>query len=206
MVYKKRRKAKIEVKSATFQHDVRSIARRRSEALAEMAKSRELDPFCPGDELIHYHLSDYQPMVEANLRDVVSDPDNWLKHYFLAVAYEGSGRLEDATPEYEKAVQLSGTDTDAIAGLAYAYAAGGKRDRAEDILRHLLRQSKTAYVSPYLIATIYAGLGDKDRAFEFLERAYRERSSDIPYFLKADLRIDTLRSDPRFALHLRYLE
>jgi len=49
-----------------------------------------------------------------------------------------------------------------------------------------------------MIATIYAGLDDKDRAFEFLEKAYQERSSDVIYFLKADLRIDTLRSDPRF--------
>src|SRR5580700_8761940 len=40
------------------------------------------------------------------------------------------------------------------------------------------------------------GLGDKDKAFEFLEQAYQERSPDVPYFLRADLRIDTLRPDP----------
>jgi len=49
-----------------------------------------------------------------------------------------------------------------------------------------------------MIATVYAGLGDKDKAFEYLEKAYQERSSDLPYFLKADLRMDSLRSDPRF--------
>jgi adenylate cyclase len=49
-----------------------------------------------------------------------------------------------------------------------------------------------------LIATIYAGLGDKNKAFEFLERAYQEKSWDIAWFLKADLRIDNLRSDPQF--------
>jgi hypothetical protein len=46
--------------------------------------------------------------------------------------------------------------------------------------------------------TIYFGLNDKDRAFEFLEKAYQERSWDLPYFMKADLRIDNLRSDSRF--------
>ncbi|MHB8502539.1 MAG: TPR end-of-group domain-containing protein, partial [Candidatus Acidiferrales bacterium] len=50
----------------------------------------------------------------------------------------------------------------------------------------------------YMIATIYAGLGKKDKAFEFLEKAYLERSLDISWSLKADLRIDSLRSDPRF--------
>jgi len=50
---------------------------------------------------------------------------------------------------------------------------------------------------------IYAGLGDKDRAFEFLEKAYHERSLEISWHIKADLRIDNLRSDPRFQNLLR---
>ena len=43
-----------------------------------------------------------------------------------------------------------------------------------------------------------AGLGEKDKAFEFLEKAYGEKSPEISWHLKADLRIDNLRSDPRF--------
>ena len=49
-----------------------------------------------------------------------------------------------------------------------------------------------------MIAVIYAGLGQKDKAFEFLEKAYQERSPDLAYFTKADLRMDSLRSDRRF--------
>jgi hypothetical protein len=54
-----------------------------------------------------------------------------------------------------------------------------------------------------MIAAIYAGLGDKNKAFEFLEKAYQERDSDLPYFLRSDLRVDNLRSDPRFEDLLR---
>ena len=72
------------------------------------------------------------------------------------------------------------------------------RDEAEKILGEFQRKSKDRYVSPYMIAVIYAGLGQNDRAFDFLEQAYEERSSDLPYFMKADLRMDSLRSDPRF--------
>lgn len=54
------------------------------------------------------------------------------------------------------------------------------------------------YISPYMIAVIYAGLGKKNTAFEFLEKAYKEKSPDLAYFLRADLRIDSLRSDLRF--------
>lgn len=171
----------------------------RAEAREEMAKARELDPFCPGDELIYYHLRDYQPMLEAGLEDLAANPHSWLRHYLVAVAYEGLGRPEAAVPEYQKAVELSSGDTDATAGLAHAYVVTGHRDRAQGLLRDLLQQSKTTYVSPYLIGTIYASLGDKGKAFEFVQRAYQERSSDLPYFVMADFRIDSLRSDPRFA-------
>jgi eukaryotic-like serine/threonine-protein kinase len=178
---------------------------RRAEALAEVATNRILDPGSPfaDESMVYYHLRDYTAMVEQARRYVTSHPNDWTAHYHLAVGYEGSGRPLEAIPEYQKAVELSEGDTDPTAALAHAYASTGRRAEAEKILRELERQSKSSYVSPYMMATIYAGLGDREKAFEFLERAYQERSPDIPYFLKADLRIDTLRSDPRFQDLLR---
>jgi hypothetical protein len=41
-------------------------------------------------------------------------------------------------------------------------------------------------------------MGQKDHASEFLLRAYQEKSPDLAYFLKVDLRIDRLRIDSRF--------
>jgi adenylate cyclase len=113
------------------------------------------------------------------------------------------GQTLEAIPEYQKAVELSQGDQDPTAALAHAYAATGRRAEAQRILREWLVKSETSYVSPYMIATVYSGLGEKDKAIEFLEKAYQERSSDLPYFLKADLRIDSLRSDPRFQDLLR---
>jgi hypothetical protein len=57
-------------------------------------------------------------------------------------------------------------------------------------------------VSPYFPATVYAGLGRKEQALAFLEKAYADRSSFIP-FLKVDPELDPLRSEPRFAALLR---
>jgi eukaryotic-like serine/threonine-protein kinase len=180
-------------------------AGRGAEALGEVARIRELSPAWTFDieSAINYHLRDYRAMVDFGRRVVPSNPASWLGHFWLAVGYEGSGQRLEAIPEYQKAVELSQGDTDPTAGLAHAYATAGKRAKAEKILRELLQKSKTSYISPYMIATIYSGLGEKDRAFEFLEKAYDERSPDIPYFIKADLRIDNLRSDPRFQDLLR---
>jgi TolB-like protein/DNA-binding winged helix-turn-helix (wHTH) protein/Flp pilus assembly protein TadD len=178
-----------------------SFIGRRAEALAEIAKSSELDPgpsSAMAESAAYYQLRDYQSLVEASRRGMVSSPNEWTQHYNLGIGYEGTGKLLEAISEYQKAIEISNGDHDAVASLAHAFAAIGRRAEAEKILHDFERKSKSGYVSPYMIATIYAGLGEKDKAFEFLERAYEERSLDISWHLKADLRIDNLRSDPRF--------
>src|SRR6266850_380738 len=178
-----------------------SFVGRRAEALAEIAKSSELDPgpsSAMAESGAYYQLRDYQSLVEASRRGVVSYPNEWTEHYTLGVGYEGTGKPLEAISEYQKAIEISNGDHDATASLAHAFAAIGRRAEAEKILHDFERKSKSGYVSPYMIATIHAGLGKKDKAFEFLEKAYQERSLDISWHIKADLRIDNLRSDPRF--------
>ena len=174
---------------------------RRAEALAEIAKSKELDlsPSAALSESATYsELRDYEGLIEASRRGMASDPSEWLEHYYLGVGYEGEGKLPEAIFEYQKAIEMSDGDESAVSALAYAYSRIGRRAEAENIVHDLERKSKSAYVSPYAIATIYAGLGEKDRAFEFLEKAYTEKSLDLSTSLRSDSRMDGLRSDPRF--------
>ena len=182
-------------------------AGRRDEALAQVQEVRRLDPAFPlifiDEAGIYYHQRDYKSLVDVGQKSVAANPELWASHYFLAVGYEGSGQPAQAIPEYQKSVELSQRNSDTTAGLAHAYATVGRRADAVKILGELQRQSKVAYVSPYMIGVIYAGLRQNDKAFEFLEKAYQERSSDISYFIRADLRIDTLRSDQRFQDLLR---
>jgi len=179
---------------------------RRAEALAEVTRSRELDPtssYATEEAAVYYLLRDYERLTEASRRGVALGPNDWTDHYFLGVGLEGLGRRLEALPEYQKAVAMSGGDQDAVAALAHAYALVGRRAEAETMLRDMLRDSDHVYVSPYMVAAIHAGLGNKDKAFEFLQRAYRERCWDIAWHIKTDLRIDDLRSDPRFQSFLR---
>jgi len=177
------------------------------ETWAELEKMRQLDPNSPFLSLneagIYYHRRDYKSLVQSGQKTVSENPSGWLSHYFLAVGYQGSRKLEEAVTEYKRAIELSQSDSDAVSGLACAYAMMGRRREALTILQQLELQSKGAYTSPYMIAVIYSDLGEKNKAFEFLEKAYQERSPDLAYFLKADLRIDSLRSDPRFIDLLR---
>ena len=89
------------------------------------------------------------------------------------------------------------------ANLAHAYAASGREDQARDILNRLKEQSQRGYVSPNDIAEIYAALGEKDQAFEWLEKAYELRSSDLRFLKVSQYFTDSFRLDPRFADLLR---
>ena len=78
---------------------------------------------------------------------------------------------------------------------------GGNKDEAVRLRKHLEEQKKT-YVSPYWMATLQTGLGEKDSAFDWLEKAFRERSGGLAW-LGIDPRFDSLRSDSRFPDLLR---
>jgi tetratricopeptide (TPR) repeat protein len=54
----------------------------------------------------------------------------------------------------------------------------------------------------YDIAEIYAWRGEKDKAFEWLDRAYQQRSSDL-YGFRSNSVFASLRGDARFAALLR---
>ena len=119
-------------------------------------------------------------------------------HDFLGGAYEQKGMYEEAFTEVQKAISLSGDSVHIRAELGHAYAVAGKGGEALKIMDELKGLSKETYVSPYDVAAIYVGLGQKDQAFDWLEKAYQERSDWLRY-LKVDPRLDPLRSDLRFS-------
>jgi TolB-like protein/DNA-binding winged helix-turn-helix (wHTH) protein/Tfp pilus assembly protein PilF len=176
---------------------------RRDDASAEIALMRKLDPAFPlrcNDEAgLHYHLREYEELMKSAQQGIALDPSDWASHYFLGVGEYGSKKKADAIAEFQKAVQLSSNDQDALAALAFAYASIGKRSEAQKIFEDLQHESAERYVSPYMLAVISAGLGDRAKSFAYLQMAYAQKSTDLAYFIKADFRLDELRSDARFA-------
>ena len=174
---------------------------RRAEALTEIAKVEQLDygfSSASTESGTYYQLRDYPRLVEASKRALLLDPNVWFQHYYLGIGYEGTGNLQEAISEYQKAIEISYGDEGPAVALAHAYSAADRKAEGEKILRDLERKSEGATISPYKLATIYAGLGENDKAFEFLEKSYSEKSLILPSSLKSDLLLDTLRPDPRF--------
>jgi tetratricopeptide (TPR) repeat protein len=141
-------------------------------------------------------------MQEHLLKPLEMDQNFEQGHWGIGLAYELKGMHEKAAAEFQKAVDLSGNHPVYLAALGYAYAIGGNKEEAIRVRDELEKQSKLKYVPPYWMATLYVGLGEKDLAFRWLEKAYEERSGGM-IWLGVDPRMDSLRSDPRFAALLQ---
>jgi len=179
---------------------------RPEEAVEEAKRTQKLDPLSlisNADLAWNYYLAHkYDQAIEQSRSTLELDPNFFPAHRYLGLAYEQKAMYAEAIAELNKAATLSNGSAQMKATLAHAYAMAGKAGEARKILNELEETAKQRYVSPYDIATIYAALGEQNRAFDWLEKAYEERSGWLAY-LKINPILDNLHSDPRFADLLR---
>jgi hypothetical protein len=95
-----------------------------------------------------------------------------------------------------QAVTHSGGSTEALVGLAQAYAVVGDSQTVKKIMQEL-GEGRHLYVSPYNVARLYGAIDDKQRALEWLERAYEEHNPDL-IELTREPSFASLRSDAKF--------
>jgi TolB-like protein len=129
------------------------------------------------------------------------DPNFYIARSLLGLAYLGKGLFDEAITELEKALTII-DNKEALALLGYAFAVSGRRDEARHILIELQEVADKGYVDPSFMAIIHAALNEKDRAFEYLEKAYENRSEWLAV-LNMFSPFDSLRTDPRFISLMR---
>jgi serine/threonine-protein kinase len=178
-------------------------AGRNDEAISEMRLAQELDPrsliINANLSWVLYLAGRYDDSIAQAKKAIALDPSFAVAHGYLGQAYLAKGDDQAALAELQKALELSGNETSFRAELGNAYAVAGRKPQALAILHELLDLSARQYVSPYSIALVYIGLGQKDEAFQWLDKAYDERSVRL-INLAVHPRLAGLRSDPRFAL------
>ncbi len=171
------------------------------EAETEMRRARELDPFSGVIQSNTCRLfilaRQYDRAVEEGRKAVERNPDFFVAHNFLALAYAAKGMTREAIAEFEKTTSLAGASPLGMMDLGRARALAGRRSEALQIIDDLKTLAKSRYVSPAYIAWVFAFLRDKDQAFAWFEKAADDRAFDV-LFLKFDPAADTLREDPRF--------
>jgi len=177
-----------------------------SEALSERAL--QLGPLSP--ELTyhlgwHYlHARQYDRARETLQSAIALDSTVWRAHFDLALLEMAAGNHAAAEAHLQTSLAVFPHRAEVQAAQGQLYAFTGRTEEAKGILEQLQSAASDSYISPYLIATIQASVGQRTGAFASLGRAVKERSELVAY-LRIDLRVDTLRTDRRFARLLRQL-
>jgi tetratricopeptide (TPR) repeat protein len=175
---------------------------RLDDAAQEIKRALELDPLSLiiNADLgrVLFYQRQYDRAIEQERKTLEMDPNFGPAHVFLGRAFLQKARYADATTEAQKAPSDVGGLHGRFLVLARAYLKSGNMGKAQKVVQDLKDLSKTRYLSAYAMALAYIGLDDKERAFEWLQKAYAERSLR-PDLMRVDPAFDNLRSDPRFA-------
>ena len=138
----------------------------------------------------HMMFGRHDEAIAAFRKSLELEPDAVFSHENLGEALLLSGDLRGALAE----MQRESHDTMRPLGLAFVYAALGRREEAQRLLEDVGREHPD-FASP--VAAGYARLGKADEAFEWLDRAIKERDGGI-LELRAGPLFQPLRQDPRW--------
>jgi TolB-like protein/Tfp pilus assembly protein PilF len=152
--------------------------------------------------MILYLARRYDESIDCLRRALETDAGHFLLHFRLGLGYMQNGRPHDAVDEMKQAMALSRRSTEALAGLAQAYAAAGLTAEMQQALGEVEEQGAHRYVSPYNVSRAYAAARDVEATFAWLERAFEEHNPDL-IELRAEPVFDAVRPDPRFGDLLR---
>jgi serine/threonine protein kinase/tetratricopeptide (TPR) repeat protein len=189
-----RRAIALNPESLTPLSNLLTITGRHVDAIAESARVVKVDPLFSTAHYVHgtdlYFARRYQDAMAPLKRALELEPRNWGAAGLLALTYEALGKPEQALrvlydrPEFRESPAI-----------AEVYARLGRRG---DALRVLNGHAKRGTLDvPYPMALAYFALGDKDRGFEWLTKAFDQRSAFV-YAAGVEPRLDDVRDDPRF--------
>jgi TolB-like protein/tetratricopeptide (TPR) repeat protein len=173
---------------------------RLKEAAVHARRACELDPLsAPAiSGLAGSYLMSRQPeeAVSACHKALALDPAYPVAQCFLGQAYLLKNMHAEAAVAFSKVKEpLMGAGF-----LGYCHAHNGREYEARQVLQQL--EKMAAPLAAFQIAIVYLGLGEADAAFNWLQKAFSERSTGV-HWLKVQPIWDALRTDVRFAAILK---
>ena len=180
-----------------------AIMGRLDEAIIEALKAHELDPVAFESERdlgwIFFLAGRYDESITHFKIALEMEQDRPLELALLAGAYARKGLDRDAAVCSARARELVAVGKQQMIDtyLAYPFCRIGKRSEVLEWIDTWEHMSVQGHVESFLMALMNAQAGNRDKAFAWLERAFEERSVNMP-FLKVHPLLETLHSDPRF--------
>jgi TolB-like protein/Tfp pilus assembly protein PilF len=159
---------------------------RHEEAIFEAKRAQELDP-------LSVYINAYtglafesagQPdkAIEEYNMNLEINPNYFLTHLHLAMAYFVKSMFKDGVAECKKAVDLSHGNPYASSWLVFGYYKIGEIDQADKLFNSLKMRLETEYVPATSFYLIHKVRGEENLAFEWLKRACEEHDTFLPRF------------------------
>jgi Tfp pilus assembly protein PilF len=172
---------------------------RMAEAMPELRRAEQLEPMSvlATINLAHalYIAGNSDAAVEMARRAAELNPDLPMADVLLANIYRSRSNTADAEASLARALSRSAGNAHMLSALACTYARLGRRAESLKMLHQMEQLATQRYVSPYDLGHAALSLGDEDRAANWLEAAYRERSTGMVFLCKD--KSDSIRNSPR---------
>lgn len=175
---------------------------RQEQAVELLRSALLLDPLRPLEYMnLAQNLRDlgrYEEAHEIIEKALDLNPNQIMIHEIRGEVYLAQGRPSEALEEMKK----EPSDWLRDLGEALAYSALGQRQQSDEALARLISQHQGDCA--YQIAQVYGFRGEVDQAFTWLNRAYAQHDPGFEWF-KTDLKLNSLRADPRYVQMLKKL-
>jgi tetratricopeptide (TPR) repeat protein len=182
---------------------------RHYEAINETERALELDPLSllinQNAGRVFCTTNEPDRAITVIRRTLEMDPNYSVAHILLGMAYWLKSKYEEATAEFQIAMEgSSGMEPVAQTMVGVVCALTGRRDESLQIREDLLERSRREYVPAFHLAFLSFALGETDLGFEWLDKAFEEHDLNLS-FLKTSPLLDILDvpSDPRYAAMLK---
>ncbi len=174
---------------------------RAAQAVPIAERACRLDPVSPGVQMnlgvVLAMSGQTDAAIDQFLEALELDPGYSFAHSMLALAYLDKSSPERALTESLKARTDAPTRPDVTGLHGYVLARAGRKREALATIDELHRRAGQRDPSPFFVAMIYAGLEDSDRAFDWLEKAFQQRSWELPIIKQSPVFVN-LRTDRRY--------
>jgi TolB-like protein/DNA-binding winged helix-turn-helix (wHTH) protein len=169
-----------------------------AEALAEVKRSVELEPFARSWGLGEFYIDTRQydaAIAELTMQSKSGRYEDEVAFY-LSRAYWLKGMYKESQRELERGFEIDHDSKD-LAAAHQAWVQGGERAVEQWGANNIRALARKQYIPAWGIANTIAFTGDKDETLKYLEAAYRDHSPNM-VGLQSEPVLDFLHSDPRY--------
>jgi TolB-like protein len=178
---------------------------RYDEGIEICKRAVELDPITPITTLwlgsMYFHAGLYDTAIHQQEKVLAMDPTAIYAYAHLAYNYTLKSSYSRAVYYADKTLSFESARIDPMlsSSMGWVYARAGKIEKAKEIMAYWEELSKSQLVHPISIAMLHAALGEREKAFEWMYRAYEEKSGTMIYLkCGADNWFSDVSSDPRY--------